>query len=60
MKFDVVARFREMIPKVKFVLSYENYKISDFDRNYNFTIFQKIRIFSGFTIWEDICWLVRL
>ena len=60
MKFDVVARFCEMIPKVKFVLSYENYKISDFDRNYNFTIFQKIRIFSGFTIWEDICWLVRL
>ena len=24
-------------------------KISDFDRNYHFTIFQRIRIFSGFT-----------
>ena len=27
-------------------------KISDFDRNYHFTLFQKIRIFSGFTAFE--------
>ena len=30
-------------------------KISDFDRNYHFTIFQKIRIFSGFIAEEGRC-----
>ena len=45
----MVARFRETIPTVKSVSSSEIYKNSDFDRNYHFTLFQKIRIFSGFT-----------
>ena len=38
-KFDVVARFRETI--------------SGFDQNYRFTIFQKIRIFLGFTLTQE-------
>ena len=50
MQFDVVTRFRETIPTVKSVLSSEIYKqFPDFDQNYYFTHFQKIRIFSGFT-----------
>ena len=50
MKFDVIARFRETFPTTKPILSSEIKKfISDFDRNYHFTIFQKIRIFPGFT-----------
>ena len=51
MKFDVVTRFRETIPKEKmFRHPRSRKKISNFDRNYHFTIFQKIRIFSGFTL----------
>ena len=48
-KFDVLARFHETIPTVKFVSSPKSIKIPDFDRNYNFTNFHKIRIISGFT-----------
>ena len=49
-KFDVVARFRETILTVKPVSSSEIKKfISDFDRNYHFTLLSKIRIFRGFT-----------
>ena len=49
MKFNVVARFRETIPTVKSVFHPRSRKFLDFDRNYHFTIFQKIRIFPGFT-----------
>ena len=48
-KIDVVNRFRETIPTVKFVSSSESRKIPDFDQNYDFAIFQKIEIFSGLT-----------
>ena len=49
-KFNVVARFRETIPTVKSVLSSEIKKfLTDFDRNYHFTILSKIRIFRSFT-----------
>ena len=44
----MVARIHEMIPTVKSDSSSEIYKILEFDRNYHFTLFQKIRIFSGF------------
>ena len=44
-KFDVVDRFRETIPTVKSVRHPRSRKIPDFDRNYRFIIFQKIRIF---------------
>ena len=48
-KFDVVTRFRETILTVKPVSSSEIKKIiSDFDRNYHFTLLSKIRIFLGF------------
>ena len=51
MKFDVVARFREMILTVKPVSSSEIKKfISDFDQNYHFTLLSKIRIFPRFHI----------
>ena len=40
-KFDVVARFRETIPTVK--------SVSSFDRNYHFALFQKIRFSRSFT-----------
>ena len=50
MKFDMIARFRETIPMVKSVSSSEIKKfISDFDRNYHFTLLSRIRIFRGFT-----------
>ena len=45
----MVARFRETIPTVKFVSSSEIKKNFSFYRNYDFTIFKKIRIFPGFT-----------
>ena len=47
----MIARFRETIPTVKPVSSSEIKKfISDFDRNYHFTLLSKIRIFRGFTL----------
>ena len=50
-KFDVISRFHETIPTVKPVSSFEIKKfISDFDRNYHFTLLSKIRIFRGFTL----------
>ena len=50
-KFDVIAKFRETIPTMKPVSSSEIKKfISDLYRNYYFTIFQKFRIFPGFTL----------
>ena len=46
----MVARFRKTIQTVKSVSSSEIKKFrSDFDRNYNFNIFSKIRIFWDFT-----------
>ena len=45
----MVTRFRETIPMVKSVRHSRSRKNSDFDRNYHFTIFQKIIIFFGFT-----------
>ena len=44
MKFDMVARFRETIPTMRSVRHSRSRKISKFDQNYHFTIFQKIRI----------------
>ena len=50
-KFDVISRFCETILTVKPVLSSEIKKfISDFDRNYYFTIFFKNSNFPGFHI----------
>ena len=45
----MVAIFCKMIPTMKSVPSSEIYKILGFDQNYDFTLFQKIRIFPGFT-----------
>ena len=50
-KFDAVTRLHENIPTVKSVSSFEIYKkFQIFGRNYHFTLFQKIKIFSGFTV----------
>ena len=53
-KFDVVARFHETIITVKPVWSSEIKKfISDFDRNYHFTLLSKTRIFRDFIGYQD-------
>ena len=47
-KIDVVARFHETIPTVKSILS------SVFYRNYDFSLFEKNWIFSGFHRYEIV------
>ena len=47
-KFVVVARFHETIQTVSPFHHPRSRKIMDFDRNYHFTNFHKIRIFLGF------------
>ena len=46
-KFNMVPRFRETIPTVKFVSSSEIYKIPNFDQNYHFTFFFRKLDFLG-------------
>ena len=46
----MVARFRKTIPTVTKKFHHPRSRnISDFDQNYHFTLFQKIRIFPSFT-----------
>ena len=59
-KFDVVARFHETIPMVNPFHHPRSRKILDFDRNYNFVIFQKIRFSRGFTVVLSYVFLLRL
>ena len=49
-KIDVVARFRERIPTVKSFHHPRSRKILNFYRNYDFALFEKNWIFSGFYI----------
>ena len=48
-KFDVVAKFHETVQRRSPFCHSKSRKISDFYRNYDFTIFEKIGIFSGLT-----------